>query len=84
MEGGAAMPYKSISDLPDTLRKILPHHAQEIYFEAFNHSWNSYHDSKKRKENKSLEETAHSVAWAAVKHKYYKGDDHLWHENSKS
>ncbi|EOI3537216.1 ChaB family protein, partial [Cronobacter sakazakii] len=26
------------------------------------------------------EETAHRVAWAAVKHEYEKGDDDKWHK----
>ena len=32
------MPYKTLSDLPESVRKHLPKHAQEIYLEAFNNA----------------------------------------------
>ena len=50
----------------------LPAHAQDIYREAFNNAWDEYKDASKRRGNKSLEEVAHKVAWAAVKQKYEK------------
>ncbi|HLE16568.1 MAG TPA: ChaB family protein [Anaerolineales bacterium] len=60
------MPYRRISDLPDSVRDHLPVHAQEIYKEAFNSAWEEYgHD----------EERAHRVAWGAVKKKYEKVDE---------
>ncbi len=34
------MPYKDISDLPESVRDNVPKHAQEIYKEAFNSAWN--------------------------------------------
>jgi cation transport regulator len=59
------MPYDSIQDLPASVRDNLPKHAQEIYQAAYNNAWDEYdHD----------EETAHKVAWAAVK-KTYKKDE---------
>jgi len=61
------MPYKTIASLPDSLQNVLPHHAQEIYLAAFNSSYNNYKDPHKRATNESREETAHKVAWAAVK-----------------
>jgi cation transport regulator len=66
------MPYKNIDNLPDSVRKNLPEHAQEIYREAFNHALAEYADPKKRRDNSSLEEVTHRVAWAAVKKKYEK------------
>lgn len=69
------MPYKSLTDFPDAVREHLPTHAQEIYRAAFNHAWNEYKDPSSRKENSSREETAHKVAWAAVKTKYVKKGD---------
>jgi cation transport regulator len=73
------MPYKSISDLPDSVRDNVPRHAQEIYKEAFNSAWDEYADEDERRGDASREETAHKVAWAAVKKDYRKGDDDKWH-----
>ena len=69
------MPYATTEDLPDSVRHHLPPHAQAIYLEAFNHAWEEYADPERRRSG-SQEETAHRVAWAAVKHSYRKeGDD---------
>ncbi|MBW3551469.1 MAG: putative cation transport regulator ChaB [Proteobacteria bacterium] len=73
------MPYKEIDDLPDSVRDNVPKHAQEIYKEAFNSAWNEYQDPDDRRGDASREETAHKVAWSAVKHGYEKGDDGKWH-----
>ncbi|MES2311962.1 MAG: putative cation transport regulator ChaB [Pseudomonadota bacterium] len=73
------MPYKAISDLPDSVRNHVPAHAQEIYKEAFNHAWNEYADEDERRGDESREEAAHKVAWAAVKKQYSKGADGDWH-----
>ncbi|WP_455427896.1 putative cation transport regulator ChaB [Dryocola sp. LX212] len=73
------MPYKSKSDLPDSVQNVLPAHAQAIYKEAFNSAWDEYKDKEDRKGDASREETAHKVAWAAVKYQYEKGDDEKWH-----
>lgn len=73
------MPYRTISQLPASVRDHLPKHAQEIYKEAFNHAWEEYADESKRRGDESREETAHKVAWSAVKQGYAKGDDDRWH-----
>ena len=73
------MPYPSLDDLPETVQENLPRHAQEIYKEAFNSAWDEYKDADKRRGDASREETAHKVAWSAVKAKYAKGDDGEWH-----
>lgn len=73
------MPYPHIADLPASVRDNIPEHAQAIYKEAFNHAWAEYQDPAKRRGDESLEEVAHKVAWAAVKHQYKKGDDGHWH-----
>ena len=39
-------------------------------------------DKEDRRDDASREETAHKVAWAAVKHEYAKGDDDKWHKKS--
>jgi cation transport regulator len=66
------MPFKSIPDLPKSVRNVLPSHAQEIYLEAFNSAWEQYDQPQERLEDRSREETAHRVAWSAVKQKYEK------------
>jgi cation transport regulator len=64
------MPYHANNDLPPTLRKHLPDHAQDVYREAFNHAW-ADHNGEVRQE-----EAAHRIAWSAVKRSFVKvGDD---------
>ena len=59
------MPYKTKSDLPDSVRDNLPAHAQDIYKEAYNSAYDEYgHD----------EARAHRVAWGAVERKYHKDE----------
>lgn len=76
------MPYNNTSDLPDSVKNSLPAHAQKIYKEAFNSAYNEYKNAKDRQGDSSQEETAHKVAWNAVKQKYEKGDDNKWHPKS--
>jgi cation transport regulator len=72
------MPYKSLAELPDSVRDNLPRHAQEIYKEAFNSAWQEYADPTARRDDVSQEEVAHRVAWAAVKQKYEKDEHGRW------
>lgn len=67
------MPYDKLSDLPDSVKDNLPHHAQEIFKEAFNSASEEYNQ----------EETAFKVAWSAVKKKYEKNDDDKWVEKEE-
>lgn len=69
------MPYQTTSELPDSVKDNLPKHAQEIYRAAFNSAWDEYADSSRRRGDDTREETAHKVAWAAVKEKYEKRND---------
>ena len=69
------MPYQDISDLPKAIKNHLPVHAQEIFRAAFNNAWDEYKDAQKRKGKASQEETAHKVAWAAVKKHYVKSGE---------
>jgi cation transport regulator len=73
------MPYQQTSELPDSVKNALPPHAQDIYKEAFNNAWTEYKSSKDRRGDSDREETAHRVAWAAVKKSYEKGSDDKWH-----
>lgn len=66
------MPYKTNKDLPENVIQVLPAHAQDIYREAFNHAWQEYASPEERRGDASQEETAHKVAWSAVKKKYEK------------
>jgi cation transport regulator len=68
------MPYDHIKQLPDSVQNVLQNHAQEIYLAAFNHAWEQYKNPEERRDDASREETAHKVAWAAVKKKYRKQD----------
>lgn len=59
------MPYKNRSELPESVRNVLPPHAAGIYKEAYNSAYEEYgHD----------EARAHRVAWGAVKRKYHKDE----------
>lgn len=66
------MPYDKLSELPDSVKNNLPRHAQDIYKEAYNNAWDQYADPEDRRGDASREETAHRVAWAAVKEEYEK------------
>ena len=77
------MPYQSRAQLPDRVRRILPEHAQDIYKAAFNSAWEEYKHSGNRRGEVSREETAHRVAWFAVKQKYQKGEDGQWHPKTE-
>ncbi len=72
------MPYKLLSDLPDSVQHVLPKHAKEIYRAAFNNAWNEYKNPKDRQGDDSREVVSHKVAWAAVENKYEKKDE-KWH-----
>jgi cation transport regulator len=74
------MPYRSLSELPESVQKHLPKHAQQIYLRAYNNAWNEYRDPRKRRD--SLEATAHRVAWAAVKEVYRKCADGKWRKRA--
>ena len=48
--------------------------SQALYY------YDQYKDKDERRDDASREETAHKVAWAAVKNSYEKGDDDKWHK----
>jgi len=74
------MPYSTINELPGGVKDHLPKHAQDIYKEAFNSAYDEYKDPDERRGDADREETAHRVAWSAVKKKYEKGTDGDWHQ----
>ena len=59
------MPYMSEDDLPLSVRRHLPPHAQHIFRLAFNHAFDQYGGDEVR---------AFRVAWAAVRRVYEKVD----------
>ena len=75
------MPYQSRDELPDAVRSALQDvpHAQDIYKEAYNSAYEQYADPDDRQGDSTREETAHAVAWSAVKEQYEKGNDDKWH-----
>jgi cation transport regulator len=65
------MPYENRGELPESVRNVLPSHAQDIYKDAFNNAWDQYgHD----------EARSHRVAWGAVEKKYHKASSGKWVE----
>lgn len=75
------MPYEEKSDLPESVKDSLPDHAQEIYRKAFNSAWGEYEDAADRRGDSSREQTAHRVAWSAVKKQYEKSGDQWRRKN---
>ena len=75
------MPYKNTNEIPDSVKNVLPAHAQDIYKEAFNSAYDEYKSPSSRRGDESREEVAHKVAWSAVKQKYAKSDDGKWHRS---
>ncbi|HET8986364.1 MAG TPA: ChaB family protein [Trueperaceae bacterium] len=53
------MPYGCVTELPDSVRNVLPKPAQEIYKEAFNSAWDQYDTPSERRGDDTREETAH-------------------------
>lgn len=77
------MPYASINELPDNVKHVLPNHAQKIYKESFNSAYDQYDAPEERRGDAGQEETAHRVAWSAVKKGGYEKDDSgKWHRSS--
>lgn len=72
------MPYQTAEQLPEGVRHVLPAHAQDVHKEAFNSAYEEYKDPDDRRDDADREETAHKVAWSAVKQSYAKGDDGMW------
>lgn len=72
------MPYKTLKEIPESVKYALPKHALEIFRAAFNNAWDEYEEPETRKEGLSREETAFRVAWAAVKKKYEKNEQGEW------
>jgi cation transport regulator len=66
---------QKIGELPESVRKNPPVHAQEIFLETFDSAWDQYADPDKRRGKESREEVAFRVAWAAVERVYAKNEN---------
>jgi len=77
-----SMPYEKNEDLPDQVTDNLPEGAQTIYREAFNSAFEQYDSAEDRRGGSGREQTAHRVAWNAVKEKYAKDDNGEWKRNN--
>ena len=66
------MQYRRRKELPENVVKLLPVHAQDIYLSAFNRAWARFKNKADSDRDNSREETAHKVAWSAVKNRYEK------------
>lgn len=71
------MPYRSNAELPESVKAHLPVQAQDIYRSAFNHAWQECVRPPVRS-TAPREETAHKVAWAAVRRRFEKVGE-AWH-----
>lgn len=69
------MPYKTNSELPDSVRNALPAAAQTIFRKVYNNAWDEYEDPNKRRGSESREEVSDKVAWNAVKRQFEKDED---------
>lgn len=72
------MGYKTIKELPKQVIRALPVHGQEIYRAAYNNAWDEYKAPEDRLGNSTRQETAHKVAWVAVKNLYHKNTYGKW------
>ena len=75
VEGRRALARRS----PELANRVIPmlyaQKAQTLYRKAFNGAWDQYGESGKRRRGSSREETAHRVAWSAVKRSFEKRGD---------
>jgi cation transport regulator len=78
------MPYGSIDELPNELRQTLPMHAQEVYKEAFNEAWSTYHDPKTKPKDISRTAMSDKIAWQAVEAIYTHGPDNRWAKKARA
>jgi cation transport regulator len=63
------MPYRSIKDLPDSVKNNLPIKAQRIYMRVYNSAYEKYNNPAR-------------VAWGVVKKQYVKSKDGRWKKKS--
>ena len=71
------MRYTNKSELPPTIRDVLPERAQELYLEAYNQAWDEYDEGQGYLTRDGM---AHQRGWTAVQHEYVQDQGTgLWH-----
>lgn len=60
---------------PKACKTFCPNMHKKYTLEAFNNAWNEYKNPEDRIGAASREETAHKVAWSAVKKTYEKDEE---------
>lgn len=68
------MPYRTNAELPESVKGNLPARAQDIYRSAFNSAWQGCR-SEALRQAIQREQTAHKVAWAAVRRRFEQDGD---------
>jgi cation transport regulator len=77
------MEYQSTSDLPPTIRDVLPEDAQALYLDAYNRAWREYDEDATI--GQSRETLAHQQGWLAVRHEYVQDQGTgLWHRRGET
>jgi cation transport regulator len=61
------MRYENKSDLPPTIRDVLPERAQELYLAAYQRAWDAYEQGQGYL---SRDVMAHQQGWTAMRHEY--------------
>ncbi|MGH6636596.1 MAG: ChaB family protein [Gammaproteobacteria bacterium] len=72
------MTNKTLSHLPENLRKELPRRAQEMYAAAYDRTWEKCAASEEFQDERSIAETAHKAALLAVEMEYEKDEHGRW------
>ncbi len=72
------MTYRTLSDLPEALRKELPRHAQEIYLAAHTRTWEKCAASEDYQDERSIAASAHKAGLFAVEMEYEKDEHGQW------
>jgi len=76
------MKYENKSDLPETLRDILPEEAQDIYLEAYKDAWEDHQEEQAG--DLSRASVAHQQGWAAVKREFVQNEETgEWHRKGE-
>jgi cation transport regulator len=76
------MEYKSIEELPDTVRDILPEEAQELYLKGYNQGWEAY--DEETSSDLSHESVAHRQGWIFVQKEFVQDEGTgEWHRKGE-
>ena len=77
------MQYESTSDLPPTIRDVLPEDAQKLYLDAYNRAWREYDEDPVI--GQSREALAHQQGWLAIRHEFVQDQGTgLWHRKGEA